>query len=80
MRKLLSLVHSLEAVAAVIAGATICGNLYSFIVGKHFFMPALIPGLAGNMRGEMPCSGNSTTGPGPGESSRCYGIATESND
>lgn len=46
MRKLFSLKHSLELVAAVVAIVTFLGVLQTFIIGRHFVIPTLILVLA----------------------------------
>jgi hypothetical protein len=46
MKKLISLQHSLELVAAITAIAALLGVLQTFIVGKHFVIPTLILVLA----------------------------------
>ena len=60
MKKLLTLKHSLDLLAAIIASAALLGVLQTFIIGKHFVIPTLLLVLAvffGNlarssMRGE----------------------------
>jgi len=60
MKKLLTMKHSLELLAAVIAIAALLGVLQTFIIGKHFVIPTMMLALAvlfGNlarsgMRGE----------------------------
>jgi glucan phosphoethanolaminetransferase (alkaline phosphatase superfamily) len=42
MKKLLSLKHSLELLAAIIAIAAFAGVLQTFIIGKHFVIPTMI--------------------------------------
>lgn len=46
MKKLFSLEHSLELVAAIVAVAALLGVLQSFIIGKHFIIPTMILTLA----------------------------------
>lgn len=46
MKKLLSLAHSLDLLAALIAGAAFLGVLHTFVIGKHFVIPTLILALA----------------------------------
>ena len=60
MKNLLSLKHSLDLLAAIIAIAALLGVLQTFIIGKHFVIPTMVLVLAvffGNlarssMRGE----------------------------
>ena len=60
MKKLFSLKHSLDLLAAIIAIAALLGVLQSFIIGRHFVIPTMVLVLAvifGNlarcsMRGE----------------------------
>ncbi len=60
MKKLLTLKHSLDLLAALIAFAALLGVLQTFIIGKHFVIPTMVLVLAvlfGNlarssMRGE----------------------------
>ncbi len=60
MKKLLTLKHSLDLLAAIIASAALLGVLQTFIIGKHFVIPTMVLVLAvffGNlarssMRGE----------------------------
>ena len=42
MKKIFSLEHSLEALAALFAFAATLGVLQSFIIGKHFVIPTII--------------------------------------
>lgn len=42
MRKLFSLDHSLEALAALVAVGAGLGVLQTFIIGKHFVIPTMI--------------------------------------
>lgn len=42
MNRKMSLHHSLDLVAAVIAFAAILGVLQTFIIGKHFTIPTMI--------------------------------------
>lgn len=42
MKKLFSLDHSLEALAALIAAGAALGVLQTFIIGKHFVIPTMI--------------------------------------
>ena len=54
MKKLFSLKHSLDLVAAMIAVAALLGVLQTFIVGKHFVIPTMVLVLAilfGNLTG-----------------------------
>ncbi len=46
MKKLFSLKHSLDLLAALIAVAALLGVLQTFIVGKHFVIPTMILALA----------------------------------
>ena len=46
MKKLFSLEHSLELVAAIVAVAALLGVLQTFIIGKHFIIPTMILTLA----------------------------------
>ena len=60
MKNLLTLKHSLDLLAAIIAIAALLGVLQTFIIGKHFVIPTMVLVLAvffGNlvrssMRGE----------------------------
>ena len=60
MKKLLTLEHSLELLASIIAIAALLGVFQTFIIGKHFVIPTMVLFLAvffGNlarsgMRGE----------------------------
>ena len=52
MKKALSLEHSLDTVAALLALAAITGVLQSFIIGKHYIIPTgflLVAILFGNL-------------------------------
>ncbi len=46
MKKLLTLKHSLELLAAIIAVAAFLGVLQTFIIGRHFVIPTIILVLA----------------------------------
>lgn len=46
MKKLLTLKHSLELLAAIIAIAAFLGVLQTFIIGRHFVIPTIILVLA----------------------------------
>lgn len=46
MKKLLTLKHSLELLAAIIAIAACLGVLQTFIIGRHFVIPTIILVLA----------------------------------
>lgn len=60
MKKLISLKHSLDLLAAIIATGALLGVLQTFIIGKHFVIPTMVLVLAvffgnlarGSMRGE----------------------------
>ena len=42
MKKLFSLEHSLELLAAIFAIAALLGVLQTFIIGKHFVIPTMV--------------------------------------
>ena len=42
MKKLFSLDHSLEALAALVATGAALGVLQTFIIGKHFVIPTMV--------------------------------------
>jgi len=46
MKKLFSLDHSLEGIAALIAAGAGLGVLQTFIIGKHFVIPTMVLFLA----------------------------------
>ena len=46
MKKLLTLKHSLELLAAIITIAAFLGVLQTFIIGRHFVIPTMILVLA----------------------------------
>jgi len=46
MKKLLSLQHSLELLASIVAVAALLGVLQTFIIGEHFIIPTAILVLA----------------------------------
>ncbi len=46
MKKLFSLKHSLDFLAAIIAIAALIGVLQTFIVGRHFVIPTMVLVLA----------------------------------
>ena len=46
MKNLLTLKHSLELLAAIIASTAFLGVLQTFIIGKHFVIPTMILVLA----------------------------------
>ena len=60
MKNLISLKHSLDLLAAIIATGAFLGVLQTFIIGKHFVIPTMVLMLAvifgnlarGGMRGE----------------------------
>ena len=46
MKKIFSLKHSLDFLAAIIAAVALLGVLQTFIIGKHFIIPTLVLALA----------------------------------
>ncbi len=46
MKNLLTLKHSLDLLAAIIASAALLGVLQTFIIGKHFVIPTMVLVLA----------------------------------
>lgn len=46
MKKLFSLKHSLDFLAAIIAVVALLGVLQTFVIGKHFVIPTMILALA----------------------------------